>query len=399
MRWRAAADDPPKGPRVPEGNALVLHAGGPTAVLNASLAGVEGGCREFGVRRLYGAVGGVAGLLGGSLAELSYPQARWEEIARAPGSLLGSSRRNLTAADFGAVFDVFRRRDIRYLFPTGGNGTMGLALAIVEAARAASFELSVVAIPKTIDNDIEGTDHTPGYASAARFFAFTLRDIGADNRALPGVTVVEILGRNAGWIAAAAILARQHPDDAPHLIYVPERRLPFERLAGDAERIYRKYGRAVIAVCEGQLDDRGEPFGADTRQTGTTPPLAMNLAHVLAQRLSGALGVKARGEKPGLAGRCGSALVSEVDRAEARTCGRDAVRAAVAGVTGCMAAIERAPGAEYRSRTALAPLAGAAGRERLLPEMFRPESAEDDLAEFRKWVEPLVGPVPQLPLL
>ena len=381
---------------MPEGSALVLHAGGPTAVLNASLVGAADGCREFGVRRLYGAVHGAAGLLAGSLAALSYSPARWEEIACAPGSLLGTSRRNLTGADFDAVFHVFRKHDIRYVFPTGGNGTMGLALALADAARAASFELSIVAIPKTIDNDIEGTDHTPGYASAARYFAFTLRDIGADNRALPSVTVVEILGRNAGWIAAATILARHHADDAPHLIYVPERRLPFERLAGDVERVYRKYGRAVIAVCEGQLDEHGEPFGADTRQTGTTPPLAMNLAHVLAQRLGCAMGVKARSEKPGLAGRCCSALASEVDRAEARMCGRAAVSAAIEGKTARMVAIERLPGDKYRSRTALAELSG---RERLLPARWQPETPEDDLAEFRRWVEPLVGRVPPLPIL
>lgn len=384
---------------MPEGCALVLHAGGPTAVLNASLAGVADGCAEHRVSRLYGALHGIAGLLAGSLAKLSYSLSKWEEIARAPGSLLGTSRRNLTASDLGVVFDVFRRHEIRYVFPTGGNGTMGLALTLADAARAASFELSVVAVPKTIDNDIEATDHTPGYASAARFFAFTLRDIGADNRALPSVTVVEILGRNAGWIAAATVLARQHAGDAPHLVYVPERRLAFDQLAADVDRIYRKYSRAVVAICEGQLDERGEPFGADTRQTGTTPPLAMNLAHVLAQRLSRALGVKARSEKPGLAGRCCSALVSEVDRREARLCGRAAVDAAVAGITARMVGIERMPGNEYRSRTSLSELSVAAGRERLLPEQWRPESPEDDLTEFRRWVDPLVGPVPPLPRL
>ena len=383
-----------------ERNALVLHAGGPTAVLNASLAGVADGCRECGAGRLYGAVHGIAGLAAGSLADLSrYSQPQWDEIARSPGSLLGTSRRNLTQADFAAVFDVLQRHNVRYVFPTGGNGTMGLALQLAEAARQASRELFVVAIPKTIDNDIESTDHTPGYASAARFFAYTLRDIGADNRALPSVTVVEILGRNAGWIAAATILARCRPDDAPHLIYVPERRLAFDRLAAGVERVYRTYGRVVIAICEGQLDERGEPFGADTRQTGTTPPLAMNLAHVLAQRLSRAMGVKARSEKPGLAGRCCSALASEVDRVEARMCGRDAVRAAVEGVNGRMVTIERAAGDQYVSRTGLAELANIAGRERLLPEPWRPAAPEDDLAEFRRWVGPLVGPVPALPVL
>jgi 6-phosphofructokinase len=264
---------------MPEGNALVLHAGGPTAVLNASLAGIADGWREQGIARLYGAVHGAAGLLAGSLADLSaLPPKRWQEIALAPGSLLGTSRRNLAAPDSPAVFDVLRRYDIRYVLPTGGNGTMAMALALTRAAQEASYEAIVVGVPKTIDNDLAATDHSPGYPSAARFFAFALRDIGPDNRALPTIAVVEILGRNAGWIAAATILARHHADDAPHLIYVPERRMSFDQLAADVEHVYRKHGRAVIAVCEGQLDERGEPFGADTRQTGTTPPLAMNLA-------------------------------------------------------------------------------------------------------------------------
>jgi len=379
---------------MPEGNALVLHAGGPTAVLNASLAGIADGCREHGIARLYGAVHGAAGLLAGSLADLSaLPPERWQEIALAPGSLLGTSRRNLAAPDFPAVFDVLRRYDIRYVLPTGGNGTMAMALALTRAAQEASYEAIVVGVPKTIDNDIAATDHSPGYASAARFFAFTLRDIGADNRALPTIAVVEILGRNAGWIAAATILARHHADDAPHLIYVPERRLPFDQLAADVEHVYRKHGRAVIAVCEGQLDDRGEPFGADTRQTGTTPPLAMNLAHALAQRLSRALGVKARSEKPGLAGRCCSALASQVDRAEALLCGRQAVRAAIAGATGRMVTLD------HQGSTGLADLSAVAGIERLLPEHWQPQDPADDLSDFRAWVETLAGPVPPLPLL
>ena len=381
------------------GNGLVVHGGGPTAVLNASLAGVVDQWRKTGLGKLYGALGGAAGLLEEKLADLgAASDGLWRRIAEAPGSVLGSSRRNLGAEDLAAMVGILRRRDIRSVFPTGGNGTMLMALALAEAAKAAAYDVRVVAIPKTIDNDLMGTDHSPGYASAARFFAAAVRDIGADNRALPGVTVVEILGRNCGWLAAATVLARARPDDAPHLIYLPECRLAFDRLAADVERARRRFGRAVIAVCEGQLDETGEPFGAETRTT-SREPLALNLAHVLSQRLSRALGIKARSEKPGLLGRSCAALASRVDRREAALCGRAAVRAACDGAGASMVTLERQPGAAYRCRTGLAPLAQVAGGERRLPPEWWPAEASDPLSEFRAWVEPLAGPIEALPLL
>ena len=210
----------------------------------------------------------------------------------------------------------------------------------------AGYEASVIGVPKTIDNDLYGTDHTPGFASAARFFIHGLRYIGADNRALPGVTVVEVLGRNAGWLAASTLLARQEPDDAPHLVYLPERRLPFQQLAADVELIYRKLGRVVVAVCEGQLDENGKPFGADTRTTSKVP-LALNLAHVLSIKLTRSLGVNARSEKPGLLGRSFATLASPVDWTKRDVAVRRAVRFALRGETGKMVTLERVAGQGY----------------------------------------------------
>ena len=241
------------------GNALVAHGGGPTTVLNASLAGIVDECRGAGVGKLFGALGGAGGILKENFADLlGQPAGFWEQAALSPGSVLGSSRAKVSEPDFEMMLDVLRRHDIRYLFLNGGNGTMELALRLSETARRSSHEAFVIGVPKTIDNDLAITDHSPGYASAARFFAYALRDIGADNRALPGITVVEILGRNAGWLAAATIQARHHWDDAPHLIYMPERRLAFDDLAADVEKCHARFGRAVIAVCEGQLDERGD---------------------------------------------------------------------------------------------------------------------------------------------
>ena len=382
---------------MPGANALVVHGGGPTAVLNASLVGIVEECAvQSGIAKLYGASGGAAGLIGNALIDLSAePLDSWPAIANSPGSVLGSSRKRLLDSDFDRMIDLLRRHRIRYVFLTGGNGTMEMALRLSDGCRACGYEASVIGVPKTIDNDLFGTDHTPGYASAARFFIHAFKFIGADNRALPGVTVVEVLGRDVGWLTAASLLAREQDDDAPHLVYFPERPLPFSELAADVERVYRQLGRAVIAVCEGQLDQNGEPFGADVRRTSRVP-LALNLAHVLAQRLSKELGINARSEKPGLLGRSFAALASPVDLFESRECGRAAVRFAVSGESAAMVSIERVPGPVYRAAFGLTPIRDVSGRSRPFPAVWIPVSPALPSPDFATWLEPLLGPVQRL---
>jgi len=251
------------------------------------------------------------------------------------------------------------------------------------------------AFPKTIDNDLSVTDHTPGYASTARFFAFAARDVGEDNRSLPApVCVLETLGRNAGWIVAATSLARRRADDAPHLIYFPERRLSLDRIAADVERVYRRLGRVVMAVCEGQLDDRGQPFGADVdRAESDAQRLASNLGHTLARLLSGKLGIRARAGKPGLLGRCCGPFALPLDRREAYACGRAAAVAAAEGHSEVMVALRR------DSSTFLTPLETVARVERLLPAHWIHPDGNDVLPEFREYAAPLVGEVPGWPRL
>src|ERR1700691_2297239 len=307
-------------------NAVVAHGGGPTAVINASLAGLVEECRRRGYG-LYGARYGLAGLMRGELVDLLALDAELvRQIGEAPGSALGSSRLPLAEEDYARLLDVFRRADVRTFFYTGGNGSMEAALRIARHARDAHYGLQTIGIPKTIDNDLCVTDHTPGYASTARFFGCAARDVGEDNRSLPSpVCVLETLGRNAGWIVAATSLARHKDDDAPHLIYFPERRLSLDRIAADVERIYRRLGRVVVAVCEGQLDDTGRAFGADVDRAGSdVQRLASNLGHTLARLLSEKLGIRARAEKPGLLGRCCGDFAVPLDRRGAVACGRAA---------------------------------------------------------------------------
>jgi 6-phosphofructokinase 1 len=256
--------------------------------------------------------------------------------------------------------------------------------------RAAGESLQVIGVPKTIDNDLMEMDHTPGYATAARFFACAMRDIGEDNRALPGqVEFVEVLGRNAGWLVAATSLARHDPDDAPHLIYFPEIRLPLEKLFDDIDNVYRRLGRCVVAVCEGQLDEHGKPFGADER-AGSRGSLAMNLAHRLALLTSERLKLKSRSEKPGLLGRSCWSEEPRLDRLEARLCGAAAIRAAREGQTRVTVALLREAGPEYRAATALVPLDKVGSRERLFPSEWRNADGTDVTAAFHDYVTPLV---------
>lgn len=374
---------------------VVAHGGGPTAVINASLAGLIEECRRLG-QSLYGARYGLAGLLRGDLVDLLAVDAELvRKIGEAPGSALGSSRIPLSEGDYERLFGMFRRAGIHTLFYTGGNGSMDTALRVARQARANGYELQVIGIPKTIDNDLCVTDHTPGYASTAYFFGCAARDVGEDNRSLPSpVCVLETLGRNAGWIVAATSLARHAEDDAPHLIYLPERRLSLERIAADVERVYRRLGRVVIAVCEGQLDDRGRPFGADVdRAESDVHRLASNLGHTMARLLTEKLGIRARAEKPGLLGRCCGPFAVARDRQDAFACGRAAAAAAAEGHTEVMVALRG------DSSTFLTPLETVARAERLLPADWIHPDGNDVLPAFREYAAPLAGEVTGWPRL
>lgn len=379
------------------GAAMVAHGGGPTPVLNASLAGVIAECRSHqAITGLYGARFGVAGLLTEDFVDLSTCNEETIEAIRvAPGSAIGSSRHNIGAADYERMLDVLKGRSIRYLFYTGGNGSMDTAMRIAQFARERNYDLRVIGIPKTIDNDLVETDHTPGYASCGRFFAHAARDIGADNRALPPpIEILEVLGRNVGWVVAATALARHREDDPPHLIYFPECGVSADRLCTDIEGVYRRFGRCMVAVCEGQTDEQGGWFGAElVTLPGARDPLPANMGQVLAKLVWSRTGLRTRAEKPGLLGRSCAALVSNVDRTDAWNCGAAAVRAAIEGRSGEMVAIRRLAGAAYESETFLTPLDRVARKERQFPREWMNEARNGVTQEFIEWARPLIGEV------
>ncbi len=375
--------------------AVVAHSGGPTPVINASLLGVVEEARlHTKIGALYGARFGLPGILQEDFIDLlAQPQDLIDRVGLAPASALGSSRYEASPADLLQVLSIFRSHDVRYFFYTGGNGSMGTALQLNQAAEREGMQLQIIGIPKTIDNDLLVTDHTPGYGSTARFFAHAVRDIDADNWSLPNqVEIIEVLGRNVGWLAAATSFAKSHSDAGPHLIYFPEQKLPVDKLMDDVSRVFTRLKRCVVVVCEGQLDENGEPFGADVR-SGSRGSLAQNLAHRLATLIASRLNIRARSEKPGLLGRATSAYVSQSDWNESRLCGRQAVQSAMEGRSGVMVTLVRRPGPDYSVACGEVPLEEVAFTERLFPTAWIDDQGTGVRPDYQRYASPLIGNV------
>lgn len=370
--------------------ALVLHGGGPTAVLNASLAGLALTLRDAALP-LHAARFGVRGLLAGDFIALDpFPRETLQTLAAAPGSAIGSSRE--AVHDYPALATAIALHGFHTVFLNGGNGTMRTARLLHEAASGA---LQVIGIPKTIDNDIPATDHTPGYGSVARFFAHAVRDAGIDCRSLPSpVMVVETLGRDTGWVTAATALARRAPDDAPHLIYLPEQGVSLQRIAADVHSTVRRFGRCVIAVCEGQKDETGQPFGADVQlDRDGKPRLAANLGHRLAQLIQQSTGLRTRSEKPGLTARSSASLASPRDRADALACGVEAAHAALRGESGIMISLD------HSGTTTTVPLRQVTPGLREFPHHWIDSANSWVSPAFLEWLKPLAGDLEDWPNL
>ncbi len=383
-------------------NALVMQSGGSTAVWNRSLYGLldeAASRRAFGT--VYGALHGLEGLLERNVIPLSGLSGdRLRRIARTPGAALGSSRRMLRQEDVPALMDALEALSVGYCFIIGGNDSAAAGHAISTQARSAGMPLTVINVPKTIDNDLVHTDHTPGYGSAARFVAMAAMGAGKDaesmGRAAP-VTVIEVMGRDAGWLAAASVLGKREERDAPHVVCVPEVPVDADRFVGLLEAAYRRYGFAVAVVSEnargpeGVLGRRGKPlyvddFGHEYHE---------GAGRYLSAAAGAALKVRVRYEKPGTLQRSMVASTSRSDAEEAEMAGRAAVRYALEGAGDRMVTLVREPGPEYRCGTGLAPLADVAGAVRTMPADYL--NADDYTIDdsFHGYAAPLVGPLPE----
>lgn len=377
-------------------NVLVVHGGGPTPVMNASLYGVvQEAKRHSDIGAVYGAMGGMEGILKEDLVDLmAIDENELKKLLSTPGSAIGSSRFPLTEEQYEEMAKIVGKYGISYLLPNGGNGTMDTCGRINKACVAlGNTDVKVVGIPKTIDNDIAITDHTPGFGSAARYMAGTVREIAEDVKSLPiHVCVIESLGRNSGWIAASSVLAREKEGDAPHLIYTPERPFSQEEFLEDVKKLYDKMGGVVVVASEGLKGKDGNPIVEPIFKTERAVyygDVSTHLANLVVKEL----GIKARSEKPGLAGRSSIAWQSEVDREEARETGEMALRLAVQGKSGIMVGIERVetPDQSYETRFIEIPIDQVMMYEKTLPAEYINERGNDVTEAFSKWCRPLVG--------
>ena len=372
-------------------NILVAHGGGPTAVMNCSLLGVIEGARSAGnAGRLYAARFGAEGILSDDLIDLtSLSEEKARLLAHTPASAIGSCRRKLSEADYPAVLDCLKRHDISCLLYNGGNDSMDTCDKLAKLAERSGMDLAVMGIPKTIDNDLEGTDHSPGYGSAARFAALCAAQIGADASALPiHIVVMEVMGRNAGWLTAAAAFGAQI-SGCEMMTLLPEQPLDTARFLLEAERRFKKGGGLLVAVSEGVCGLDGKPIADSGIVDGFGHTVPGGAAQSLSDRIMRELGIRSRSEKPGLLGRAEMAHVSEIDRKEAYDVGYSAVQAAIKGHTGKMIAIEADRTNGYTYRLFETPLSQVANREKKFPIEWIEDYGVSDA--FFAYGRPLLG--------
>ncbi len=402
-------------PPIIKGVAVVGQSGGPTAVINQSLVGLVEGLRESLVRtgdvtRILGMRHGVRGLTTGQFADLSdTPRATLDRLAETPSAALGSTRDKPDAAYGKKILDACRANDVRYFFYIGGNDSSDTCRIVREAAVAGGYDLRCFHIPKTVDNDLMKSDHTPGYPSAARFVATAFLADGLDNRSLPGIKINIVMGRHAGFLTAAAALARRRDDDGPHLVYLPEVPFDTDRFVSDVDRVYSKLGRCHIAVSEGIQNAAHESIGASlvknadrdahgNVQLSGTGALGDLLADLLKTRLTpkGGKPPRVRADTFGYLQRCWPDA-SLIDRSEAREAGRHAATLAAEGIADGSIAILRtsAHGEPYASDMTRVELTDVAAKTRYMPPEFI-DGHNNVSQAFIDYCRPLIGDLPEI---
>jgi 6-phosphofructokinase 1 len=379
---------------------LVAQGGGPTAVINQSLAGVVLGARRFAnIERVYGARHGVRGIVNEELWDLTQESAHHlEQVARTPAAALGSTRDKPDLKYCQEIFKVLKAHGIGQFFYIGGNDSSDTVRIVSEEAQRGGYPLRCVHIPKTIDNDLMANDHTPGFPSAARFVVQAFAGANLDNSALPGVYVGVVMGRHAGFLTAAAALARKFPDDGPHLVYLPERAFSLEQFLSDVKRVYDEHGRCVIAVSEGIHDASGEAIAAQLAKGGVERDAHGNvqlsgtgaLADLLCDEIKDKLKIKrVRGDTFGYLQRSFLGCVSEVDQREAREVGEKAVQYAMWSGQDGSVAIRRT--GDYATAYDLVPLQAVAAKTRVMDDAFITPDGTGVTDAFRAYLRPLLG--------
>lgn len=384
-------------------NAIVAQSGGPTAVINSSACGViQEAVKSGKIGHVLGATNGILGVLKEELFDVSAERPETiEALKRTPAAAIGSCRYKLKSleesrADYERIVEVFKAHDIHYFFYIGGNDSMDTADKVNKLAADNGYELVCIGVPKTIDNDLAFTDHCPGYGSVAKYVATCAAEAGRDTEAIytaDTCTILEVMGRNAGWIAAATGLARNCLEDAPHLIYMPEAAFSFDKLVSDVKDVLKELGRVFIVVGEGLKDKEGKYVTADSgvfskdsfghQQLG-------GVADMLKVVIEKEVGIKARFNKLGTNQRSAMHFASLTDINEAYMCGQMAVKAAMGGENGKMVTLVREEARKYKCTTGLANLNDVANGEKKLPREYINESGNGVTDAMLDYVRPLV---------
>ena len=382
-----------------EGKVVIAQGGGPTAVINQSLVGVTLEARKFSqVTRVYGAQYGVQGIVDEQFIDLTQETTHnLEQVADTPSSALLSTRDKPDEQYCKEIFRVLKAHDVRYFFYIGGNDSADTVRIVNEQANLADYEFRAIHIPKTIDNDLVLSDHTPGYGSAARFVASAFTGVNLDNRALPGVYIGVVMGRHAGFLTAAAALAQKYPDDGPHLIYMPERPFKQENFLADVKRVYNEHGRCVIAVSEGIVDEHGTPMmtiltnNTETDAHGNVQLSGTGmLGDLLADLVKDQLKIKrVRSDTFGYLQRSFMGCVSDVDQREAREVGERAAHYAIWYNLDGSISIQRT--GFYSVNYQLEKLADVARKTRHMPAEFINPSGNGVTDDFKYYLRPLLG--------
>ena len=390
------------------GACIIGQSGGPTAVINASAYGaIRAALDSDKITHVYGAAHGIRGVLDDILYDMGLEdEHELELLCHTPSSELGSCRYKLKdpdedETDYRRILEVFKKHDVRYFFYNGGNDSMDTCNKISKYMQRAGYECRVMGIPKTIDNDLYGTDHCPGYGSAAKFIATTCMEVYKDATVYDNtqITVIEIMGRHAGWLAGAAALAT-HFGAGPDLVYLPEVDFDMERFLSDVERIARERKKVLVAVSEGihyadgSFVSEAEASATDGFGHAQLGGLAVRLADAVKKRT----GAKVRGIELSLLQRCGAHLASQTDIDEAVLAGRIAVEAAAAGETDKMVAFRRVErDGRYACETELLPLDSVANFEKKVPLDWISPDGSGVTQEFIGYALPLIQGEPDIP--
>ena len=388
------------------GNLLVAQSGGPTAVINASVAGViqEAGRHPDQIEEIYGGLNGILGILNETLIDLQEEKrAAIEGLKHTPAAALGTSRYKIdfkkrperAAREMDRLFQVFQAHNIRYFFYAGGNDSQDTAHKIHEEAIKRGHEMRIIGVPKTIDNDLPHTDHCPGYGSVIKYNATTVMEIAADVGSMAtddgSCCIIEVMGRGAGWIAAGTVLAKRRPADAPHVILMPE--VPFEqdKFLAKVREIVAAHKYCIVVVGEGLKNAAGEEIAADkTKLDAFGHPVLSGAGERLGDIVEESLRFKTRTVKLGYAQRAAAHCASETDVEEAAACGEAAVRAAVQGKSGYMVKLVRLQNNPYKWTTDLQPLGDIANVEHLIPRDWISEDGFLPNEKFIEYAQPLI---------